>query len=271
MLAARAAEAVHGACVTVRRAARRAEADAKTSRVRMETSMTTGILGARCASGRFSTVAAVSYADTALTPIERDGVTYVAGGIGSDEAAVFSEQASRYNLHMTFVSKTGKHLSVFDAVIQEGPRQVLAAQATGPFLYVRLPAGCHTASARDRHGRETKQVRIDSHRGAELRFYWEDPDRHDVRHLCTGGARSRRQSARWRRSVPTGDRLGRYGFDDYAGLPLPPASRRHFGCSSRSGAACGIALATGRQRVKNPVRNPHEDERISQEHHDAAI
>lgn len=158
--------------------------------------MTTGILGARCASGRFSTVAAVGYADNALTPIERDGVTYVAGGIGSDEAAAFREQAFRYSLRMTFASKTGEHVSDVGVVIPEGPRQVLAAQATGPFLHVRLPAGRYTASARDRHGRETKQVRIDSHRGAELRFYWEDPDRHDVRHLCTGGARSRRQSAR---------------------------------------------------------------------------
>jgi len=152
--------------------------------------MSTRIIGALCASICLLTMAAGSFADTVLTPVEHDGVTYVTGGIGSDEAGAFREAASRYNLRMTFTSKTGEYLSDVDVTISSGMRHLLTVRTTGPFLYVRLPAGRYTVSARDRHIHETKQVRIDSHRGADIRFYWEDPDQHDVMRLCTGCAKA---------------------------------------------------------------------------------
>ncbi|AWV00493.1 hypothetical protein SAMN03159335_07524 [Burkholderia cepacia] len=158
--------------------------------------MPTRIIGALCASICLLATVTGTYADTSLTPVEHGGVTYVTGGIGADEVGAFREAASRYNLRMTFASKTGEYLSDVDVSILEGMRHVLTVQTTGPFLYVRLPAGRYTVSARDRHIHETKQVRVDSHRGVDIRFYWEDPDRHDVMRLCSGCAKASRQMPR---------------------------------------------------------------------------
>ncbi|WP_175887831.1 carboxypeptidase regulatory-like domain-containing protein [Burkholderia contaminans] len=133
--------------------------------------MSTRIVCALCASICLLTAATGTCADTALTPVELGGVTYVTGGIGSDEVAAFRDVASRYNLRMTFASKTGEYLSDVDVTIQDGMRHVLTVRTTGPLLYVRLPKGRYTVSARDRHIHETKRVAVDAHRGVDIRFY----------------------------------------------------------------------------------------------------
>ncbi|AWV04125.1 carboxypeptidase regulatory-like domain-containing protein [Burkholderia sp. JP2-270] len=158
--------------------------------------MWTRIAGALCTSICLLAMATSTFADSVLTPVEHDGVTYVTGGVGAEEVSAFREVASRYNLRMTFASKTGEYLSDVDVEISEGVRHVLTVRTTGPFLYVRLPAGRYTVSARDRHLNETKQVRIDSRRAVDVKFYWEDPDRHDVMRLCTGCAKAGRHIAR---------------------------------------------------------------------------
>ncbi|MCA8150774.1 carboxypeptidase regulatory-like domain-containing protein [Burkholderia contaminans] len=158
--------------------------------------MSTRIVCALCASICLLTAATGTYADTALTPVELGGVTYVTGGIGSDEVAAFRDVASRYNLRMTFASKTGEYLSDVDVTIQDGMRHVLTVRTTGPLLYVRLPKGRYTVSARDRHIHETKRVAVDAHRGVDIRFYWEDPDQHDVMRLCSGCAGTGRHRVR---------------------------------------------------------------------------
>jgi hypothetical protein len=86
---------------------------------------------------------------------------------------------------MTFASKTGSYLSDIDVTITSGAgRSVLTVRTEGPFLFVRLPAGRYQIRAQTRHITETRKIQVPAHGGADLRFYWGDPDRHGVMRVC---------------------------------------------------------------------------------------
>ncbi|WP_028215278.1 hypothetical protein [Paraburkholderia mimosarum] len=125
-------------------------------------------------------------AQTVPAPVERNGVTYVTGGVGEDEVRAFRKVAPKYNLRITLASKAGHYLSDVGVRITSGERAVLAVRTEGPFLFVRVPAGRYQIAARDRHVTETKQVVVPPHGSIEVYFYWDDPDRHDVMLLCGG-------------------------------------------------------------------------------------
>jgi hypothetical protein len=117
-------------------------------------------------------------------PASQNGVSYITGGVGQDEVQAFRAAAPRYNLRMTFASKTGSYLSDVDVTITSGAgRPVLTVRTDGPFLFVRLPAGRYQIGAQRRHITETRRVQVPAHGGAEVRFYWDDPDRHGVVHI----------------------------------------------------------------------------------------
>jgi hypothetical protein len=118
-------------------------------------------------------------------PASQNGVTYITGGVGEDEVQAFRAAAPRYNLRMTFASKTGNYLSDIDVTITSGAgRPILSVRTGGPFLFVRLPAGPYQIQAQTRHITETRKIEVRAHGGADLRFYWEDPDRHGVMRIC---------------------------------------------------------------------------------------
>ncbi|MFM0515413.1 carboxypeptidase-like regulatory domain-containing protein [Paraburkholderia sp. RL17-373-BIF-A] len=118
-------------------------------------------------------------------PASQNGVSYITGGVGQDEVQAFRAAAPGYNLRMTFAAKTGSYLSDVDVTITSGAgRPVLTVRTEGPFLFVRLPAGRYQIVAQRRHITETRRVQVPARGGAELRFYWDDPDRHGVVHIC---------------------------------------------------------------------------------------
>ncbi|MFM0237375.1 carboxypeptidase regulatory-like domain-containing protein [Paraburkholderia phytofirmans] len=127
----------------------------------------------------------LALAQSVPQPASKNGVSYITGGVGEDEVQAFRAAASGYNLRMTFASKTGNYLSDIDVMITSGAgRPVLSVRTEGPFLFVRLPAGHYQIGAQTRHVTETRKIQVPAHGGADLRFYWEDPDRHGVLRIC---------------------------------------------------------------------------------------
>ncbi len=104
---------------------------------------------------------------------QQNGINYLSGGIGLDESK-FIQQATGYNLHMTFSTGTeNKYVSDVDVVIQSAPGQsVLTLSQTGPLVYVQLPAGKYTVVA-TRNG-EVLRDTADVGKGAarNLVFHW---------------------------------------------------------------------------------------------------
>lgn len=104
---------------------------------------------------------------------EQNGITYLSGGIGEDEAKAI-QQTTGYNLHMTFsVGVENKYIPDVDVVIQKAPGQtVLTLSQAGPLVYVQLPPGKYTVVA-TRNGEarhDTTDVGNDTARN--LVFHW---------------------------------------------------------------------------------------------------
>ncbi|MGL6245986.1 carboxypeptidase regulatory-like domain-containing protein [Pseudomonas sp.] len=79
---------------------------------------------------------------------EQNGITYLSGGIGEDEAKAI-QQSTGYNLHMTFsIGTEGKYVPDVELAIQSAQGQsVLTLSQAGPLVYVQLPAGKYTVVA----------------------------------------------------------------------------------------------------------------------------
>lgn len=112
--------------------------------------------------------------DTALTPLQpkvQNGVAYLCGGIGSDEAASMKQVASQYDLMLTFAASTGAYLADVNVDIADARGQaVLQTTCDGPIMLVslhkngtyriRANAGGHvmTRTARVQSGKKVASV-----------------------------------------------------------------------------------------------------------------
>ncbi|PCM48232.1 hypothetical protein CP335_18095 [Pseudomonas fluorescens] len=106
---------------------------------------------------------------------QQNGINYLSGGIGLDESKAI-QQASGYNLHMTFaVGAQDQYTADVDVVIQKSPGQtVLTLSQTGPLVYVQLPPGKYTVVA-TRNGETRRDVTdVGSGTARNLVFHWND-------------------------------------------------------------------------------------------------
>lgn len=131
-------------------------------------------------------VGANALADTSTEPVVRNGVAYITGGIGHDEVTAFRDVARRYNLRLTFASKSGQYLSDVDVSLSSGKSTMLDVRTNGPFLFARVPPGPYTVSAHDRAVQEVRHVVVPARGAVDVRFSWQDPDRRGTMRLCTG-------------------------------------------------------------------------------------
>ena len=108
-----------------------------------------------------------------VQPMQQNGITYLSGGIGEDEARAIG-QAQGYNLHMTFaVGPENKYIPDVEVTVQNASGQtLLALDEAGPLVYVQLPPGKYNVVA-TRNGearRDTAEVGSGATRN--LVFHW---------------------------------------------------------------------------------------------------
>jgi hypothetical protein len=111
----------------------------------------------------------------ALQTVTQNGVVYLSGGIGSDEAQAMRALASDYKLRVMFAGTDGEYLSDIDVrVASMSDTTILAMQTQGPLLYINLPAGRYRITASTEHGFQTRWVNVPTHGGIDANFYWHD-------------------------------------------------------------------------------------------------
>lgn len=94
-----------------------------------------------------------------------NGIRYVCGGVGSDEAASLKQAAREHDLVLTFATREGNYLADVDVNIADARgRSLLATTCDGPIMLVDLPKGGTYRVRADVDGRQaTGTVQIRSH------------------------------------------------------------------------------------------------------------
>ena len=105
----------------------------------------------------------------APTVMTQNGIRYVSGGVGEEEAAVMQKLASNYSLRVMVAGKSGHYLSDVDvSVASAAGKSVFSARTDGPFLLVALPAGHYRVTAASGHATQTRAVVVPTHGTARL-------------------------------------------------------------------------------------------------------
>jgi hypothetical protein len=133
----------------------------------MKTMLSTGFAAAVLAA------ALQANAATLPQPKTENGVTYINGGVGQDEAAAMKEQAKNYPMSMMF--SAGKEnefvLDVKLTIKDKGGKEILST-AAGPIMLVKLPAGTYDVTA-DRNGTTLQRTVHVGTKGAKaIVFHW---------------------------------------------------------------------------------------------------
>ncbi|MBJ2347704.1 MULTISPECIES: carboxypeptidase regulatory-like domain-containing protein [Pseudomonas] len=108
-----------------------------------------------------------------VQPMQQNGITYLSGGIGEDEARAIG-QAQGYNLHMTFaIGPENKYVPDVDVTVQSASGQTLLTLSdAGPLVYVQLPPGRYSVVA-TRNGEERRDTaEVGSGAARNLVFHW---------------------------------------------------------------------------------------------------
>ncbi|AHB05009.1 MULTISPECIES: carboxypeptidase regulatory-like domain-containing protein [Pandoraea] len=119
----------------------------------------------------------VAHAQGGMLPpsMQQGSVTYVSGGIDSDESGAFKREASHWPLSIEMAARgDGANEYVADAQVQilRGGSTVLDTRAKGPFMLVKLPEGDYTVKATHNGKPMTKDVKVSPKGHASAVFLW---------------------------------------------------------------------------------------------------
>lgn len=108
-----------------------------------------------------------------VQPLQQNGITYLSGGIGEDEARAIS-QAQGYNLHVTFaIGPENRYVADVDIAIGNASGQtLLALDQAGPLVFVQLPPGKYTVVATRNDEERRATANIGSGAPRKLVFHW---------------------------------------------------------------------------------------------------
>lgn len=108
---------------------------------------------------------------------ESAGTRFVSGGIGEEERAQLAATRAGFNLHLTFaVARSGNYLADVRVALRDASgREMLAANAEGPWLLAQLAPGRYSLTAEYGGKVQTRTVAVPRAGRAEVFLYWDDP------------------------------------------------------------------------------------------------
>lgn len=135
------------------------------------------ILFATLAVGAATALPAMSMTLESLPAAHAQGsVTFLTGGVGTEEAAAMKEARSSYPLSLEFVRKAkprDEYLANVQVTIEDpSGKAALKATSDGPFLLAKLPAGRYTVRAEEDGKAKVKKVKVAAGKHEQLLFEW---------------------------------------------------------------------------------------------------
>ena len=93
--------------------------------------------------------------------LDRDGIAYVAGGIGADEMSKLQARERDFNLKLVFSLVEGNYLSDVAVVVKsKSGNPILVLDSPGPLVLMKLPRGVYTVDATYDGVTRTRKVQI---------------------------------------------------------------------------------------------------------------
>jgi hypothetical protein len=138
-------------------------------------------------------IAAPSRAERASGVKEQGGVSYMTGGVGTDERARMESMAGEFNLRVEVASPTGAYVGTPRIEIRDAAGKTkLDAVANGPLLYAKLPPGSYTVSVHEQ-GRKPaqKSVQVGAQGAAQVTMHVAGAEDAVEKHTSAAAGRER--------------------------------------------------------------------------------
>ncbi|MBN8531953.1 MAG: hypothetical protein J0L97_08865 [Alphaproteobacteria bacterium] len=134
--------------------------------------MTSISLRTMAISAAMTLLAGMANAESVLQPVQVGDVTYITGGVGSEERAELEAAKKDYNLHIMNAG-SGVELAGGSQVIIHDAKgaEVLNVQSE-PLLYVRLPAGTYQVEGINEGDSKKQKVTVSAKQSAHIFFGW---------------------------------------------------------------------------------------------------
>ncbi len=120
-------------------------------------------------------VASASATQYALPqPKTENGITYVSGGIGEDEAKAMRGEAKHFPLGLVFsANKDNEYLADVHVTIEDkAGNEVLSTISDGPIMLLKIPAGRYTIEAEVDGKTLRRTVQIQANEDRQIFFHW---------------------------------------------------------------------------------------------------
>lgn len=112
-------------------------------------------------------------AATALPrPVHSGNVTYITGGIGSEEREALQRVKTHYNLNVLSAGRYGEYVSDVTVRIRDQRGMEVVNTNAGPLLFVNLPPGIYTVEAAVEGQTRSQRVRVPEYGGTNVDFRW---------------------------------------------------------------------------------------------------
>jgi hypothetical protein len=112
-------------------------------------------------------------AATLPQPKTQNGVTYLNGGVGHDEAAAMKAEARRYPMSMIFsAGKDNEFLADVEVTVKDERGRQILSTAAGPILLVNVPAGTYAVDAERDGATLHRMVRVGATGDRQVVFHW---------------------------------------------------------------------------------------------------
>lgn len=104
-----------------------------------------------------------------------NGVSYVTGGVGSEERQAMRELSPQYNVKLTFADRgTGEFRSGVAVQVRDMRGNVrLQADDAGPMLYAQLPPGRYRVTANVDGRQQQRTITVGNGGSRSAAFYWD--------------------------------------------------------------------------------------------------
>ncbi|MGZ3237932.1 MAG: hypothetical protein ACXWIN_07780 [Burkholderiaceae bacterium] len=111
-----------------------------------------------------------------MKPQTENGITYLCGGVGEEQASYMKQSKGDYDLMLTFATRNGEYLADVNVAIKDAKgKSVLQTTCGGPILLVNLPrSGVYRvqAQAEDYALRKTVKVKAKGHNTNSIVMAW---------------------------------------------------------------------------------------------------